>query len=132
MATTVPLSRPLAPSTRAELSRRLAGLREVTLARADRHRAAAESLTADLDLSDLLDQEFPMSGSLEVERDRDLMLAERADRRVAETEEALARLVSGRYGVCERCGTAIAVARLRAVPETTRCVDCADPHRRRR
>lgn len=39
---------------------------------------------------------------------------------------AIARLASGTYGDCSRCGAAIEPARLEAVPYTTRCVRCAD------
>lgn len=38
---------------------------------------------------------------------------------------ALARIEDGTYGICESCGEEIGEARLRAVPEATRCVDCA-------
>jgi len=39
---------------------------------------------------------------------------------------ALARIEDGTYGICESCGEEIGEARLSAVPEATRCVDCAD------
>jgi len=41
-----------------------------------------------------------------------------------EISDALARLESGTYGLCQRCGRAIALARLRAVPAARHCVDC--------
>ena len=45
---------------------------------------------------------------------------------IAATRDALERLVEGTYGQCERCGEAIAPARLLAMPEATRCINCAD------
>ena len=40
-------------------------------------------------------------------------------------ERALAKLEEGSYGTCDRCGTPIAPARLRAAPESVLCIDCA-------
>ncbi len=39
---------------------------------------------------------------------------------------ALQRLEDGSYGICVCCGEDISVARLRVIPETTLCVQCAD------
>jgi DnaK suppressor protein len=41
-----------------------------------------------------------------------------------EIEDALVRLEAGTFGLCERCGRAIALARLRALPATRYCFDC--------
>jgi len=41
-----------------------------------------------------------------------------------EIEDALARLEAGTFGLCDRCGRAIPLARLRAVPATRACIDC--------
>jgi RNA polymerase-binding transcription factor DksA len=38
---------------------------------------------------------------------------------------ALERIAAGTYGTCVGCGRAIAVARLRVVPEADRCTECA-------
>ncbi len=38
---------------------------------------------------------------------------------------ALERIADGSYGVCETCGEDIAEGRLEAIPEATRCVNCA-------
>ena len=39
-------------------------------------------------------------------------------------QAALARIESGTYGSCDQCGEAIARARLEAIPEATRCLNC--------
>ncbi len=39
---------------------------------------------------------------------------------------ALDKIAEGTYGECEQCGEDIAIGRLRAIPEATRCVNCAD------
>lgn len=41
-----------------------------------------------------------------------------------EIDAAQARLEAGVFGVCERCGAAIALARLRAMPATRFCRSC--------
>lgn len=38
---------------------------------------------------------------------------------------ALDRIESGTYGTCGDCGEAIGEARLKAIPEATRCLNCA-------
>jgi DnaK suppressor protein len=38
---------------------------------------------------------------------------------------ALERIENGTYGTCECCGESIGVARLNAIPEATRCLNCA-------
>lgn len=39
---------------------------------------------------------------------------------------ALDKIADGSYGACEACGEDIGEARLKAIPEATRCVNCAD------
>jgi RNA polymerase-binding transcription factor DksA len=39
-------------------------------------------------------------------------------------EEARRALRSGKYGICAECGREIPAARLEAMPEAIRCVDC--------
>jgi RNA polymerase-binding transcription factor DksA len=38
---------------------------------------------------------------------------------------ALHRIKDGRYGICDNCGADIAPARLEALPDATRCINCA-------
>ena len=40
-------------------------------------------------------------------------------------QAALRRIDDGSYGLCDSCGKDIGEARLAAVPEATRCVNCA-------
>lgn len=39
-------------------------------------------------------------------------------------DEALRRLRSGTYGICQDCGQRIPKARLAALPQAIRCIDC--------
>lgn len=56
----------------------------------------------------------------ELEVTTELFMAEE-ERRIEEARRALAE---GRYGTCISCDTAIPAARLAAVPEAVRCLDC--------
>jgi DnaK suppressor protein len=58
------------------------------------------------------------------DQQRDLALRDRNERHLAEVVAALARLDDGTYGACIRCGQAIAVARLDALPWTAHCIEC--------
>jgi len=40
-------------------------------------------------------------------------------------QAAIERIDDGTYGICENCGEEIAEGRLEAIPEATRCVNCA-------
>lgn len=40
-------------------------------------------------------------------------------------DRALQRLEEGRYGICASCGEEIAKKRLKALPYTDKCIDCA-------
>jgi RNA polymerase-binding transcription factor DksA len=50
-----------------------------------------------------------------------------ARRKLADTEEALGRLSSGRFGRCEQCGSQIPGDLLLTVPEARYCSACAVP-----
>jgi RNA polymerase-binding transcription factor len=41
-------------------------------------------------------------------------------------QQAILRIEGGTYGHCDSCGESIGEARLSAIPEATRCVQCAD------
>lgn len=67
------------------------------------------------------------------ERENDEVLEnldEGGRRRVALLRAALGRMHDGSYGRCVSCDAAIAAPRLRTVPETPWCVDCANERER--
>jgi len=70
----------------------------------------------------------PLNAMLVEEFGRRLREARRALLRTlatADTEIAtLERHEAGTFGLCERCGRAIQLARLRALPATRYCLDC--------
>jgi DnaK suppressor protein len=51
-------------------------------------------------------------------------LAEVESRELARIENALERMRSGQYGLCEGCGIKIPMARLNALPYATYCIQC--------
>ncbi|REK15886.1 MAG: TraR/DksA family transcriptional regulator [Planctomycetota bacterium] len=51
-------------------------------------------------------------------------LAEVESRELASIENALERMRTGQYGVCEGCGCSIPMARLNALPYATLCINC--------
>lgn len=50
---------------------------------------------------------------------------EREVRTLAEIDLSLRRMETGDYGTCAVCGEKIPMARLKAIPWTRRCVECA-------
>ncbi len=62
--------------------------------------------------------------SVESDRSFTLRIRDRERRLIHKIYEAKQRIESGTYGICEECGEDIGVARLKARPVTTLCVDC--------
>ncbi len=53
-----------------------------------------------------------------------LRIREREFRLIRKTQEALARIEEGTFGICEQCGEEITLKRLKARPVTTHCIAC--------
>lgn len=99
--------------------------REAYLAEAEQMTATALELTDDGASQDMADEDgFGEGDTLNVERDRLMVVASDAQARVVEIDAALGRLDAGTYGLCESCHKPIPAARLEAVPEATLCVTC--------
>jgi len=96
--------------------RALTGLRE-SLARELRQRAPihVESLADPVD-----------SLLAAIERDASLTYHHLAVTRYRDHRDALERIESGQYGICEECEQPIARTRLRAVPYARRCRGCQE------
>ena len=52
-------------------------------------------------------------------------LKERDQRTIRDIDAALERMAVGEYGLCESCGNEIGIGRLRALPTTQLCIECA-------
>ena len=88
-------------------------------------RIEAEHLAEDMEPGDIqFDEESGEGDTLNVERERDLALSAQARAAVDEIDKALAKMDSGTYGVCERCGHPIPKVRLKALPYASLCVAC--------
>ncbi len=64
------------------------------------------------------------NGTARFERERDLTLENNIKDMLAKIEIAIAKLSSGTYGVCDRCGGVIDPARLKAVSYANLCLAC--------
>jgi RNA polymerase-binding transcription factor DksA len=71
------------------------------------------------------DEHDPEGATIAFERAQVAALLERARRRLADVDLALARIADGSYGGCERCGEPISAGRLAARPAARTCIRCA-------
>ncbi len=68
---------------------------------------------------DLTDQ-----AAAEIDQNFTLRLKEREQKLLKKIDEALDRMSTRTYGICERCGQEIPLKRLKARPVTTLCIEC--------
>ena len=94
--------------------------------------AEAATLAADLEAlfaasrdSNADDEHDPEGATIGFERAQLTALLATARQRIAEIDEALHRVDTATYGICERCGRPIAAERLAARPFARNCVACA-------
>lgn len=59
------------------------------------------------------------------EQTKSLALQQNSKSLLSQVTEALERFENGTYGVCENCGHSIESARMKAIPYTALCMDCA-------
>ncbi|GAA4965215.1 TraR/DksA family transcriptional regulator [Actinoplanes utahensis] len=71
------------------------------------------------------DEHDPEGATVGFERAQLTALLNAGRRRVAEVDDALARLDAGAYGVCESCARPIPPERLAVRPFARRCVACS-------
>lgn len=62
--------------------------------------------------------------SSERDRELNLLLGHRDREKLAQIDEALARINEGTYGVCEECGGKIGAERMKVMPFARLCIDC--------
>jgi DnaK suppressor protein len=62
--------------------------------------------------------------SAETDQNFSLRIREREQKLLKKIDEALGRLASHTYGICESCGNEIPYKRLKARPVTTLCIEC--------
>lgn len=67
----------------------------------------------------------PDEGDAEIfEREKNAALIAVLERRLADISAALRAIDKGTYGICDRCGKPIELARLEVKPDATLCVTC--------
>ena len=71
-----------------------------------------------------LGEGFADSGQATAERTEALGIVETLRNQRKEVVDALERMATDKYGLCERCGQEIPEARLEAVPSARLCVSC--------
>jgi CBS domain-containing protein/RNA polymerase-binding transcription factor DksA len=113
------------PAPLPELERLVADLtreREALLRRRDRYHAAERELSthAQREPLDMADEGADRTEFLLTEA-----LDEHALRRLRALDHALERADQGVLDTCDSCGRRIPLARLRALPGTSQCIDCA-------
>ncbi|MBW2185866.1 MAG: RNA polymerase-binding protein DksA [Desulfuromonadales bacterium C00003068] len=62
--------------------------------------------------------------SMESDRNFELRIRDRERRLIGKIRDALLRIDDGTFGECESCEETIGMARLKARPVTTLCIDC--------
>jgi DnaK suppressor protein len=62
--------------------------------------------------------------TLESERNFTLRIRDRERKLIVKIKEALSRIETGTFGICEECGEDISEQRLNARPVTTLCINC--------
>lgn len=120
------MSRKLAESTVQKLREELETERDRILHTIEEHqRELEESLESEANAERIPDPSTGEGGTLAFEYEMERQLDATSLRHVQRIEHALERMDDGTYGECEDCGTAIPLERLRALPHSTLCVDCA-------
>jgi DnaK suppressor protein len=109
----------------AGIRRALAAGRAGTLDQIGSLRREFDGIVASAALTGADDEHDPEGATIAYERAQLAARLEQAQGRLAELDQALARLAAGSYGSCERCGQPIAPARLAARPAARTCIACA-------
>jgi DnaK suppressor protein len=100
-------------------------LRETLVRRRD---ALRRALAGDLSLLQELHQtrtgDVLDAAADTVQDELNSQLIEAESRELTAIGDAIARIEQGNYGICDGCGKAIPLTRLRAVPYATDCINC--------
>jgi len=123
----------LSPKTLDRLKHKLQEEKQRLLHQADDLAAEAEQLARDREAGDTqFDEESGEGDTINIERERDLLLSASAQQIVDEIDRALERIANGTYGLCLPAGRRINIERLEALPYAETCVDCKARAERRR
>ncbi|WP_134324865.1 TraR/DksA family transcriptional regulator [Cumulibacter soli] len=104
----------------------LTAVREEAVARLAATQAELVTLRDDRSDANDDDEHDPDGATLSAEWSRLTGLADAARARLAQVDDALARLDAGDYGICQRCGQPIPAGRLEVRPFAEYCLPCAE------
>jgi len=99
-----------------EIKKKLLLQRDALLSGAEE---ALNSLPVETNFPDMGDQ-----ATAETDRSFMLRLKERERLLLKKIEDAIERIESGTFGICQRCGNEIGIKRLEARPVTALCIEC--------
>jgi len=123
----------LSDKTLEKLKQKLVEEKQRLIHQAEELTAEAEQLAAEREAGDTqFDEESGEGDTVNVERERDLLLSAKNRQVVEEIDEALARMKKHSYGVCKYAGRKLPLERLEAIPYANVCVDCKARAERRR
>ncbi|WP_246190823.1 TraR/DksA family transcriptional regulator [Agromyces agglutinans] len=119
------MTRTFTPERVAKFQRLLEAERNEAAARLAEHREGIDEVRVARSDATADDEHDPEGPTMTQEWSQRTAVLADAEAEVAEVDRAITRLAEGGYGVCERCGKPISVARLEARPTATLCIDCA-------
>jgi RNA polymerase-binding transcription factor len=123
----------LSPRTIERLRMKLVEERARHVQQAEELLAEAEALASEREGGDTqFDEESGEGDTVNIERERDLLLSASARQIVDEIDGALERIAAKTYGLCMPAGRRISLERLEALPYAETCVDCKARAERRR
>ena len=71
------------------------------------------------------DEHDPEGSTIAFDRAQLIAVLDQARRHLGELDQAIARLDTGTYGICVRCGGPVGAERLAARPPAATCIACA-------
>ena len=123
----------LGAKTLDRLRQKLIGEKQRLRHQADDLSAEAEALAREREAGDTqFDEESGEGDTVNIERERDLLLSATVRQVMQEIDDALERIKRNKYGVCKPAGRKITLERLEAIPWAQVCVDCKARAERRR
>ena len=84
----------------------------------------AEKTVGSLVLSEIQAADPLDQASLDNDRNYTLRIRDRESHLIKKIKTALAKIEDGSFGICDRCGEDITLARLKARPVTSYCIRC--------
>lgn len=124
------MSRTLAKSTIASLRKTMEDERVKLLASIAEHEQEIEDALQNESASERIpDPSTAEGGTLSFEYEMAREVDEQLADRIRQIDEAFTRIDEGTYGQCTDCGNDIPVERLKFLPHTALCVDCARKRR---